>query len=46
MSEQSLTERHGGLIMQDYAQEMVAHCFSTLLDNGSCEIIDTGYADR
>jgi len=30
----------------DYSQEMVAHCFSSLLDSGSCEAIDTGFAEK
>lgn len=46
MAEVPMAQRHGGLIMLDYSQEMVAHCFTTLLDSGSCEIIDTGFAER
>jgi dienelactone hydrolase len=46
MNEVSAGERHGGLIVQDYTQQMVAHCFRRLLDTGSCELIDTGYFQR
>ncbi len=46
MTEVSASERHGALITLPYAQEMVAHCFSTLLDSGSCEVIDTGFASH
>ena len=46
MNEVSAGERHGGLIVQDYTQQMVAHCFRRLLDSGSCELIDTGYFQR
>jgi len=46
MSEVPSAERHGGLITMDYSQEMVAHCFSSLLDSGSCEAIDTGFAEK
>lgn len=38
--------RHGKLITLGYAQEMVAHCFSTLLSGGSCEIIDTDFVSH
>jgi len=41
----STVARHGGLIRSGYAQEMVAHCFSTVLSGGSCEVIDTGFAE-
>jgi dienelactone hydrolase len=46
MSEVPSAERHGGLITMDYSQEMVAHCFRSLLDTGSCEAIDTGFSGR
>ena len=44
MEETPISERHGGLIMLDYSQEMVTHCFTTLLADGSCEVIDTDFA--
>ncbi len=44
MTEVSPSDRHGALITLPYAQEMVAHCFATLLSEGSCEVIDTGFA--
>jgi len=25
---------------------MVAHCFRTLLDDGACEVVDTGFAEH
>ena len=46
MNETSPALRHGDLIRTDYGQQMVTHCFSTLLDAGSCEVIDTGFASR
>lgn len=46
MDEIPVTERHGGLVFQDYSQEMVAHCFRTLLDTGSCEVMDTGFSEH
>ena len=46
MDEVPQADRHGGLILQDYAQRMVAHCFGTLLEAGSCEVIDTGFAEH
>jgi dienelactone hydrolase len=43
MAEQTAAERHGALIALDYSQRLVAHCFSTLLASGSCEVIDTDF---
>jgi hypothetical protein len=44
MAELTPAQRHGGLIRTDYAQSLVAHCFSTDVSTGSCEVIDTGFA--
>lgn len=44
MTELPAAQRHGGLIRTDYAQSLVAHCFSTELSAGACEVIDTGFA--
>lgn len=44
MAEVGVTARHGELIRLDYTQELVAHCFSTHLETGRCEVIDTGFA--
>ena len=44
MAEVSIAERHGALIRTDYAQTLVAHCFTTQLERGACEVIDTGFA--
>jgi hypothetical protein len=44
MAEVAPTARHPALITLGYAQEMVTHCFATLLASGSCEVIDTGFA--
>jgi dienelactone hydrolase len=46
MAETPISERHGGLIMLDYTQQVVEHCFTTVLDDGSCEVIDTGFAEH
>jgi pimeloyl-ACP methyl ester carboxylesterase len=46
MTEVATSGRHPALIRQNYAQEMVAHCLTTLLADGSCEIIDTGFAEH
>ena len=46
MTEIAPAERHGGLVRTDYMQAMVTHCFTTLRDTGSCEVIDTGFAAR
>jgi pimeloyl-ACP methyl ester carboxylesterase len=46
MAEVTPSDRHGMLITLPYAQEMVAHCFATLLESGSCEVIDTGFASH
>ncbi len=44
MAEVTPSQRHGALVLADYAEAMVAHCFQTALDTGSCEVIDTGFA--
>lgn len=44
MAEVAVGARHGGLIRQDYAEEMVAHCFTTHAALGRCEVIDTDFA--
>jgi dienelactone hydrolase len=46
MAEVPVVDRHGGLIVQAYSQELVAHCFRTFLDDGSCEAIDTGFPEH
>jgi pimeloyl-ACP methyl ester carboxylesterase len=46
MNEVPSGRRHGALIALDYAQAMVAHCFSGARDGEACEVIDTGFADR
>ncbi|MCC6899501.1 MAG: hypothetical protein IT377_11035 [Polyangiaceae bacterium] len=46
MDEVPAGSRHGALIVQEYSQKAVAHCFSTWLASGSCEAIDTGFADH
>jgi len=46
MAEVPPAERHGALITLPYAQQMVAHCFATLLSDDSCEVIDTDFADH
>lgn len=46
MAEVQESARHGGLILTDYAEAMVVHCFTTARDDGSCEVIDTGFADH
>lgn len=45
MNEIGVGERHGGLIRQPYSQELVTHCFDSLGTTGTCEVIDTGFAD-
>ncbi len=45
MAGAAMGDRHGGLILQDYSQQLVAHCFDTLLESGSCEVIDTGFGE-
>lgn len=37
MNEVPASGRHGRLVRQDYAQQIIAHCFRTTLDSGSCE---------
>ena len=44
MAEVADAARHGALITLGYSQQMVAHCFSTTLETGACEVIDTGFA--
>lgn len=46
MDEIPVVERHGALIVQPYSQQLVAHCFRTFLDDGSCEVIDTGFGEH
>jgi dienelactone hydrolase len=43
MKEVPTSDRHGGLIVQAYAQKQVTHCFAKVLSSGACELIDTGY---
>lgn len=38
--------RHGALIVQDYCQEMVTHCYAGMVAGTGCEVIDTGFADE
>lgn len=45
MNDFDAADRHGALVFTPYAQEMVAHCFRTLLADGACEAIDTRWAD-
>jgi len=45
MNEVDPADRHGTLVFTPYAQEMVAHCFRTLLADGACEAIDTRWVD-
>jgi pimeloyl-ACP methyl ester carboxylesterase len=44
MQEIPAAQRHGALIVQEYSQKAVAHCFSTWLTTGSCEAMDSGFA--
>lgn len=46
MNEIPAAQRHGALIVQEYSQNAVAHCFSTWLAKGSCELIDSGFASH
>ena len=46
MAEIAAGDRHGALIVQPYSQDLVAHCFDTLAQAGSCEVIDTGFGDH
>lgn len=46
MVEVQPTARHGALILQGYAEELVARCFSSARDDGSCEVVDTGFASH
>ncbi len=46
MAEVDIPSRHGGLITQSYSQQLVAHCFSTLASAGSCEVINTDFANH
>ena len=42
MNDVPVNDRHGLLILSDYAQELVVHCFT----GDPCEVIDTGFADH
>ncbi|MEZ4338126.1 MAG: hypothetical protein R3B82_16015 [Sandaracinaceae bacterium] len=46
MSEIMPSQRHGELVKTDYMRQMVTRCFVSALEEGSCEVIDTGFADR
>lgn len=46
MNEIPAGSRHGALILQEYSQKAVANCFSTWLQTGSCQVIDTGFASH
>ncbi len=46
MTEVAVADRHGELIRTDYAQSLVARCFTTQRDRGACEVIDTGFSTR
>ena len=46
MNEVAVADRHGALIRTDYAQSLVAHCFTTQVERGACEVIDTGFSMR
>ncbi|MCB9596123.1 MAG: hypothetical protein H6719_25600 [Sandaracinaceae bacterium] len=38
--------RHAALVRTDYMRAMVTRCFVSARDDGQCEVIDTGFADR
>jgi len=40
----AVSDRHAGLITAGYSQELVAHCFAGVASDGSCEVVDTGFA--
>ncbi len=44
MNEIPSAQRHGALIVQDYSQAAVAHCFSSWISSGSCEAFDSGFS--
>ena len=46
MAEVPKSDRHGALIVQNYSQETVAHCFAKILETGSCEVIDSGFVSH
>jgi len=46
MNEIPAAGRHGALIVQEYSQKAVAHCFATFLAKGSCELVDSGFASH
>lgn len=46
MAEVSAGERHGGLIVQDYSQQIVADCFRSFLDTGKCTVQDTDFVSH
>ncbi|MBW1809411.1 MAG: hypothetical protein JRJ87_14545 [Deltaproteobacteria bacterium] len=46
LAEVSAGERHGGLIVQDYSQQIVADCFRSFLDQGKCTVLDTDFASH
>lgn len=46
MAEIAVADRHAALIVQDYSQTIVAHCFAGILTNGVCEVIDSGFVEH
>ncbi len=46
MAEIPANMRHAELIRTDYMRTMVTRCFVSARDEGSCEVIDTGFATR
>ncbi len=46
MTEIPASQRHGALIGTDYMRALVARCFTSARDEGSCEVVDTGFAAR
>ena len=38
--------KHGLLVLQEYAQEMVAHCYAGMVAGDACEVIDTGFSEH
>ena len=45
MADVEVSDRHEALIVADYSQQLVTHCWVTLGDTGWCEAIDTGFGD-
>ncbi len=43
MREVPVRSRHGELIRQDYSQQIIAHCFATILETGHCEALGFGF---